>query len=81
MNPAQFEIRGLQARVEGSRVVLLKGHDHIATLTFRTSGVFSIVERGRGDAGMLPEAYRADVERATAYVLDCVWPNSNQLAA
>ena len=81
MSSPQFEIRGLQARVEGSRVVLRNGEDHVATITFRPSGVFSIVERGRGDAGRLPEAYRSDIEQATAYVLARVWPASLQFAA
>jgi hypothetical protein len=81
MNSTHFEIRGLHARVDGSRVVLMRGSDHIATITFRTSGVFSIVERGRGNAGRLPEAFRGDIESAAAYVLDQAWPSPQQSAA
>jgi hypothetical protein len=81
MNSTHFEIRGLHARVDGARVVLMRGNDHIATITFRTSGVFSIVERGRGQAGRLPEAFRDDMEKAASYVLDQVWPAERQSAA
>ncbi len=81
MNPTHFEIRGLHAQVDGSRVVLLSGDDHVATVTFRPSGIFTLVERGSGNAGRLPDSLGHDLERATEYVLNHCWPSQTRLAA
>ncbi len=81
MNSTHFEIRGLHARVDGSRVVLMRGTDHNATITLRARGAFSLVARARGHAGRLPDAFRDDMERATSFVLDEAWPAERQSAA
>ena len=72
-----FEISGYQARIDGRSVVLFQGSDHVATVTFRPDGIFTITERGRGDAGRLPAALFGDVEGAVAYIIKRFWPSKS----
>lgn len=81
MNPTHFEIDGFGAVVDGPRVQLHRGDDHVATLTFRATGVYTIVERGRGDADRLPAELQDNVRAATMYVVRRFWPTQLRQAA
>jgi len=74
MTSSHFETQGFQAQIIDGRVELSQGADHVATVIFRPSGVYTIVERGRGDAGRLPAQYAGDIQAATEYVVRGFWP-------
>ena len=81
MSPTQFTFEGHLVLATPERAEVFRGDDHLATVTFRPSGVYTVTERGRGDAQRLPEELRGNPRAATAYALYRFWPHLLRRAA
>jgi hypothetical protein len=68
-----FEVMGMKAVASDKRAEIFLGDDHVATLTFRPSGIYTVAERGRGSAGRLPAHLQSDVQGAVEFVLKSFW--------